>query len=283
MKRVEWKVGGETVRGKLYTATPKPSRPLPLVVIGHGLASSSVEFYDFPERIAAHGYAVLTLDYRGHGESDGERGFLSKERVLEDLLGGLDAMRKEYNVDVDRLALLGHSTGAALFLHAAPHIPNLRCLALLAPVARLRYEMNPFEFLGYNLMRGVSVLAPRLRVPYKVRYERLYVSKASIERAQRDDFLQSSLPVRDYRPLVKELDGAAAARHVHVPALVMIAELDIVVKKSSSRKVHAALAGPKKLVDVPKSGHSMCGDERAEFVAAHVREFLDEHLKGATA
>lgn len=283
MKRVEWSVGEEKVRGRLHTSTPKPAQALPLVVMGHGLSSSSVEFYDFPEKIARAGYAVLTLDYRGHGASDGPRGYLSKERVEEDLLGGIEAMKKEYHIDTSRVALLGHSTGAPLLLHAAPRVPGLRAFIALAPVARLRYEMNAFEFGGYNLMRLLHLVFRRLRVPYKVRYERLYVSQTSIARARKDDFLQHSLPVADYRPLVQELDGEAAARHAPQPTLVCIAEFDQVVKKSSSRRVFEALPGPKKLVEVPKSGHSMCGDERSDFVAAHVKEWLNEHVKGAAA
>lgn len=283
MKRVEWAVGDETVRGRLYTATPKPTARLPLVILGHGLASSSVEFYDFPEKIARAGFAALALDYRGHGASDGARGFMTKERVLEDVLGAIDAMGREFNIDTGRVALLGHSTGAPLLLHALPHVPNVRAFVGLAPIARLRYEMNAFEFGGYNLMRLLNIPFRRLRVPYKVRYERLYVSKEAVARARKDDFLQHSLPVTDYKPLVKDLDGVQAARAVTQPSLIMVAEFDLIVKKASSRRVHEALAGPKKFVEVPKSGHSMCGDERSDFVAAHVTEFLTEHLKGARA
>lgn len=283
MKRVEWAVGPEKVQGRLHTAAAKPPRPLPLVVLGHGLSSSSVEFYDFPGKLAQAGYAVLTLDYRGHGASDGPRGYLTKERVEEDVLGGIQAMTTEYNIDTSRIALLGHSTGAPLLLHAAPRVPGLRAFVGLAPIARLRYEMNVFEFAGYNLMRLLHLVFPRLRVPYKVRYERLYVSKGSVARARKDDFLQHTLPVADYRPLVKELDGEAAAWLVHQPSLVCVAEFDLIVKKSSSRRVFDALPGPKKLVEVPKSGHSMCGDERSDFVATHVIEWLDTHVKGAMA
>lgn len=286
MKRIEWTVDGETVRGHLYAPPGAHPQRVPAVLFAHGLSSSSVEFYDFPEKIARAGYACLTLDHRGHGASDGERGVLTKERVRDDLLGGLDALAREYHVDTSRVALLGHSTGAALALCAAPQIPNLQCLIALAPVARLRDEMNLFEFIAYYLLHLLNYpvrlfYRKGLRVPYKVDYKRLYVSPEAVARAQKDAFLQRTIPVKNYKPLVRRLSGVDCARHVRVPALVMIGQFDIVVGKYNSRRVYDALAGPRTLLEVPGSGHSMCGDARNDYVAARALEFLQQHLKGA--
>lgn len=288
MKRVEWRVQGERVAGRLHTPPGTRREPLPLVVLGHGMSSSQVEFYDFPEKIAGGGYAALTLDYRGHGESEGERGVLSKERVLADVHGAVRAMASEYQIDTGRVALLGHSLGATLALYAAPLLPDVRCVVALSPPARLSDEMNLFEFVGYNLARvanvPVRILSKTgLKVPYKIDYARLYASQESLDRARRDQFLQKTLPVKNYRPLVSQIDGVAFAKNVRLPALVMVAEYDIVVGKYNSRRVYDALRGPKKFVEVKRSGHSMCGDARSDFVATHVREFLDAHLRGAAA
>jgi pimeloyl-ACP methyl ester carboxylesterase len=288
MKRVEWVVDGATVRGALHTATAKPSSRQPLLVLCHGLASSSVEFYDFPEKLAAGGYAVLTFDYRGHGTSDGERGIMSKDLMRADLEGGVEAMKKEYNVDTQRLGLVGHSAGGALAICAASHLKEVQCVIALAPLARARDEMNPFEFAAYNVMRVVNVPARLfskrgLSVPYKIDYKRLYATSEAVERARKDDFLQHTLPVKMYKAFVRDLNGVACAENLHKPTLVMVAEYDVVVGKYNSRRVYDALPGPKKFVEVPKSGHSMCGDARSDFVAQHVLEFVDQYLKGIPA
>lgn len=288
MKRVEWRVGTDVVRGRLYTPPGKRTKPVPLVVLIHGLASSSVEFYDFPERLVAGGYAALTFDYRGHGGSDGHRGLLSKERVHDDLRGAINAMKKEYQIDTGRIVLLGHSTGAAMAICNVGQFPQVKALIALAPVARLRDEMKLFEYVGYNLARVVN--APirifsrkGISVPYKVDYRRLYTTQAAIERARRDDFLQTTIPVLNYGPLVQQLDAEECAAQVHVPALVMVAEHDMVVGKHNSRRVYEAMAGPKKFVEVPRSGHSMCGDARSEFVANVCLEFINQHVRGIPA
>jgi pimeloyl-ACP methyl ester carboxylesterase len=288
MKRVEWSVDGDTVRGQLHAPSGKHVEHHPLLVLMHGLASSSTEFYDFPEKLAQAGYAVLAFDYRGHGASDGDRGILSKERAGADVEAGIQAMEQEYRVDTSRIAIVGHSTGATLGLCAAAKIDKVRCVVALAPLARMRDEMNPFEFVGYNAARIVNFPVRLLNkkgisVPYKVDYKRLYSTEAAVARARKDDFLQHTIPVRNYRPLVRELNGVTCAENLHKPTLVMVAEYDVVVGKYNSRRVFDALPGPKKFVEVPKSGHSMCGDARSDFVARHVIEWVDANLKGVHA
>lgn len=284
MKRIAFTVDGETVRARLHEPPGTRRQPVPLVMLAHGLSSSSVEWYDFPQKIARGGYAVLALDFRGHGESDGERGVQSVARARADLAAALEAMRREYHIDLDRVALLGHSLGGALVLCAAPSLP-VRCVIALAPVRRLRDELNPFEFVGYNLLRWVNaplrlLYRPGLRVPYKVDYNNLYADPDAVERARRDAFLQPTIPIKNYRALVARLNSERCARKLRLPALVMVAEWDVLVGKYNSRRVYEALAGPKKFVEVPRSGHSMAGDASSDFVAAHCREFLDQHLQG---
>jgi pimeloyl-ACP methyl ester carboxylesterase len=217
--------------------------------------------------------------------SDGERGVVSKERVREDFAGALEAMKTEYGVDPDRVVLLGHSAGGGMAVCTAPLFPQVKVLIALAPIARLKDEMNAFEFIGYNVMRAVN--APvrifkdeGVRVPYKIDYKRLYASQDRIERARKDAFLQTTIPVKNYKALVKQLDATKCAKEVKVPTLVAVAEYDVVVGKHNSRRVFDALAGPKKWMEVPKSGHSMCGDVRSDFVAKIVLEFIQERLLG---
>lgn len=283
MKRVSFDVDGETLRGELHEPAGSRRRNVPLVVLAHGLSSSRKEWFDFPQKIAEGGYAVFSFDFRGHGESGGDRGVQSVARATRDLLGAIEAARREPWVDQGRVAVLAHSLGAALTICAAPGLP-LTCLIALAPPRRIRDETGALEFAGYTLShwinKGVRLLYRRgMAVPYKVDYRRLYVDPEAIERGRREQFLQRWIPLRNYPTLVHELKTDACARHVRVPTLVMTAEFDQVVR--SARRVFEALPEPKKHVEVKKSGHSMAGDAQSGFVATVCREFLDENLKGA--
>lgn len=285
MKPLEYVVGGERVRGVLHEPAGARKKGAPLVVLAHGLNSSRVEWYDFPLRLAAAGHAVAAIDFRGHGESEGERGVQSLQRYTADVRGAIEAASKEKGVDATRVCLVGHSLGAALGICAAPALP-LTCLVALAPVKRLQDEMPVHEFVGYNALRAIN--APLqlfskagLRVPYKVNYARIYEDQAARRRAEKDDFLQPTIPIKNYRALVAELDAAQCAPRVKVPVLVVVAEKDQMVVPEHSRAVYRALATDKRLVEVAGSGHSMAGDGRSAEVVKHVAAFLDDHLRGA--
>jgi acylglycerol lipase len=287
VKRIEYRVDGKRVRGALFEPRTKPRAGAPLVLLAHGLASCRVEWYQFPQRLADSGLAVLALDFRGHGESEGPRGYNSMERAREDLAGALKALQTRAGVNTERVGLVGHSLGASLSLAAAPDLPNVRCLVALAPVRRLRDEMAAWEFLGYNAARLVNapvavLLRSSLRIPYKVDYGRLYEDPTAVARARRDRFLQAWLPINAYRPLVQELDGEAAARRVRVPTLVAVAAKDQVVKLASSRAVYEALPGPKEWAQLPHSGHSMAGDLESDVLGARAVTFLHHHLGART-
>lgn len=290
MKRVEFPAeDGSVLRGELHQPDGKTRDGWPLVILLHGLVSSRVEWYDFPAQLAAKGWSVLAFDFRGHGESDGPRGHQSVRRAFEDVESALAAMDGEYGVDTRRVGLVGHSLGGALAVGFAQDIPAVRAVVAMAPPSKITREMNVFEQVGYSLVdkvnRPIKWIARRtLRVPYSIGYERLYASRSAVERAERDRFLQKTVPVDVYGPLVKKLDAAKAAKNLKKPTLVLIAELDAIVGPWNSRAVYNAVAAKdKELVTIADSGHSMAGDHKAGEVLAHTNRWLKRHLRGARA
>jgi pimeloyl-ACP methyl ester carboxylesterase len=286
MKRVEFEVAGDKVRGALHQPAGRIRKPLPLVMLLHGINSCRVEWYEFPQRLAEAGYSVFALDFRGHGESEGERGYIGVERAHADTEAAIERLAQEYGVDATRVALVGHSLGASLAIHFAQEIPEVKAIVALAPPSRLAKELNPVERAGYfladKLDLPIRLLARKsMMIPYRMEYERLYASRSAVLRAKKDDFLIGRLPVRNYQTLMHRFDPLRAAKEMTKPALVLIAEYDVVVGPWNSRSVFEAIAAEDKtLITLSKSGHSMAGDHQSEVLLAHVRRWLDEHLGG---
>lgn len=105
-------------RGNLYARLWKPhsadqSAPQGCVVIVHGLGEHGQRYYGVAERLAERGWASLTSDLPGHGNSPGRRGHIRSYRRL---LGDIAAMLRsaaQHVPDVP-LVLLGHSMGGNL-------------------------------------------------------------------------------------------------------------------------------------------------------------------------
>lgn len=107
--------------------------------------------------------AVLLIDPRCHGASD-EEDFMSMSRFAEDLAGGLDWLHRQPDVDATRLAVPGHSVGAAAVLLCASRRPDVAAVVSLSafahPAALLRCVLTdrraPWLPLGWALSRYVQ-------------------------------------------------------------------------------------------------------------------------------
>lgn len=102
---------GDILRAGL--ALPDAPGLAPLVILGHGLgAVRAMGLAAYAERFRDAGFATLSFDYRGFGESGGSpRQWLSVRRQLEDWRAVLAHARTLDGVDPSRIALWGSSFG----------------------------------------------------------------------------------------------------------------------------------------------------------------------------
>lgn len=265
--------------GALAATLARPTgAPRGGVVLLHGFASDRREFADLPERLATKGWLALAVDSRAHGAEATRTGRLAHGLVVEDLAAAAAYLRKEASVP---LGLVAHSMGGALACHALPRLPVFEAAALVAPMDTVRAEISSFEFLGYRVGNALSRARIRLGlgplvVPYKNRYEDLFLDPAAVERARAVAFLSETVSLANYDALLA-LDGARWATKVDIPTLVVLARHDKAVKNASSKRVYDALRGPKRLVEID-SGHSLWGDLRAAEAADALDAWFGEAI-----
>src|SRR5215470_12268182 len=73
--------------GALYAETFMPAnKPKGIVVVTHGYAEHCGRYHEVANVIVRAGWAALSYDVRGHGQSPGKRGFIARfDTYLEDL------------------------------------------------------------------------------------------------------------------------------------------------------------------------------------------------------
>ena len=158
--------GGKQLAGWLVSpaqASQQPASGAPAVLVMHGWGANASMMGSVVPPLHAAGFAVLLLDARCHGQSDGES-FTSMPRFAEDIAAGLTWLRAQPGIAADQLALLGHSVGAgAALLHAAHH-QDVRAVVSLSAFAhpvevmrRLMAEKRvPFPVIGWYVLRHVQ-------------------------------------------------------------------------------------------------------------------------------
>ncbi len=94
----------------------KPGQQLPTFIVLHGFVGtkdkSHVELV--ARMIEELGYCVFRIDFRGCGQSEGARGEVRCHDQVADTRNALSFIAQREEVDPDRIALTGHSFGAAV-------------------------------------------------------------------------------------------------------------------------------------------------------------------------
>jgi uncharacterized protein len=121
--------------------------PSPGVVIVHGADSRKENHADFARLATSNGWAALTFDLPGHGES--EREFSGA--AVEDVISMVDLLAVQPGVDERRVAVRGSSLGGFLAITAAGATTEIAGVIAICPasedhlargVRQGRYEMR---------------------------------------------------------------------------------------------------------------------------------------------
>lgn len=138
MIEVQFQGGEDTLRGHLHLPASHGNK-VPGILIIPGFADTAVGPHNFhrihADVLARTGFAVLRFDYRGQGESAGDFRAFTLTSGLNDARGALELLRQQTVVDARRLGIVGFSLGGSLACELAAETPEIRALALLAPVA----------------------------------------------------------------------------------------------------------------------------------------------------
>jgi alpha-beta hydrolase superfamily lysophospholipase len=152
---------------------PQDPPPWPAVVIVHGAGSRKENHADFARLAAAGGWAALTFDLPGHGESDPPMSGAAVEEVIAmaRLLGSQEG------VDTNRVVVRGSSLGGFLAICAASESDEIAGVIAICPASqdhlagglrRGRFEMRVGDpvgleawLLAQDIGEAVERIAPR--------------------------------------------------------------------------------------------------------------------------
>ncbi|WP_119068708.1 alpha/beta hydrolase [Aggregatilinea lenta] len=102
----------------------------PLVIMLHQVGGSRADWEPLAQRLQAAGYAVLTLDLRGYGQTGGAVNWSLAQSDVAAVIGLVQAMD---DVDTSHLVLVGASIGANLALNACADMSGCAAAVLLSP------------------------------------------------------------------------------------------------------------------------------------------------------
>jgi dienelactone hydrolase len=223
-----WKLGATLT-------TPVAKGQAPGIVLVHGPGPNDRDesifairiFQDLAEGLASRGYAVLRYDKRTkvYGEELSETGYTLDEETVEDAVRAVALLRKQPEVDPNRIYVLGHSLGGYASLRIAARDRGLAGLIIMAGPAR------PVEDVAFD---QTDYLAHMKGEPSPNEQSRLNQLKAEVDKVKKLDSAGDNPPILLGLPTgwwlnVKGYNPAAEAKRLGIPMLILQGERDFQV------------------------------------------------------
>jgi len=220
---------------KLYYQSWKPEQVRAVMVLAHGLAEYSGRYKHVAEHFASEGIAFYALDHRGHGLSEGDRGYVDRfDDYVEDLDTFIGIVKKKETGK--KFVLLGHSMGGTIALMYALKSPNkIDYLILSSPALRLASEIDAGTL---KMLEELAKTNPKQEIPSQIDPYTLSHDKKVCEAYANDPLIFKTITVRFVVEFVRAMNMILEnADKLEVPTLLLVAGEDKLVNPKGSMEL----------------------------------------------
>lgn len=247
------------------------------VIVTHGLAEHSECYHPLAKTLADDGWLVYGWDLRGHGKSEGKRGYVKDVSQFKDDLEVFHKLVVKQSKS-ENLIFFGHSTGGMITIdflesHDVPctaAVLSSPALGLTAKVPKIKEALAHF---------AVKFL-PTLTMHNEIKYSDLSHDEAMLKSYAADTLRHDKISSGLFLTMVENFPKLqAGAQKLKMPVLMQLAGDDRLVSTEAAREFFEKLPNKKnKLYTYAESFHEVYNDhERAE-VIADLKKFINPYL-----
>jgi uncharacterized protein len=260
---------------------PGERRPVFLVLHGFGSNKASSNCVNPCRMLANWGYAAMRFDFRGCGESEGERSRIICLEQVEDLKNAVTYLGSRRDIDSTRIAAVGSSFGAAVAVYAGG--VDERLAAIISSggwgdgeTKFRRQHASPEAWARFTRMmadgkkakaEGRTLMVPRYDIVPIPPHLRNNLAQNSIMEFPFDT-VESMYEFR-----ANEVVGKIAPR----PLLLLHSSNDSVTPTEQSVRLFEHARQPTDLHLFAETDHFMFSDENPRVVSV-IRDWLDKYL-----
>jgi len=230
---------------------PEESRAVLLVV--HGYAEHSGRYMNLVNYFVPRGYAVYALDHRGHGRSQGRRGYVERFRYyLDDLKAFHDLVRERE--PRRKIFMIGHSMGGLIALaYALRHQEEMDGLILSGAGVRVGEGLSP---LTVALGKLLSVITPRAGM-VKIEAEAISRDPTVVKAYVNDPLVYTGkISARlgaEMLAVAQEVERRAS--ELRLPCLIMHGGADRLANPDGSRMLYERISSEDKALKIYRGFH----------------------------
>ena len=244
-----------------------------ILLVVHGLFEHSGRYTNLVNYFVPKGYAVYGLDHRGHGKSEGLRGYVEKfSHYLEDLQTFVSIVRSEHGDS--KIFLTGHSIGGTIATaYTIDHQHELTGLILSGASLMVASNVSPILT---ALVPMASLLLPKLGITT------IDAATISQDQAVVDAYLNDPLV---YKGRVRARLGAELIRTyqqlrqriswINLPVLIMHGTADRLCEPDGSQMLYEQVSSEDKTLKLYQDFyHEIFNEPGREQVLADIETWL---------
>lgn len=262
-------------QNELFYQTWSPEKVRGTLVITHGLAEHSECYNHVAKELADDGWLVIGWDLRGHGRSEGKRGYVEHLKKFVEDLGCLIETVVD---DKERLVLFGHSMGGLVTIrHLQTNQPPVRAVALSSPALGLSVQVPRLKV---SLAHIAIKWVPTLTMHNEIRYEDLTRDEEMLRSHNADTLRHDKISPGLFLSMVESFDLASKhAFEIKVPVLMQLSGEDRLVSVEASRDFFEKLPSKNKELHIyPDSLHEIFNDRERDKAIADLKKFINSFL-----
>ncbi len=218
----------------------------------------------------------FAFDLRGHGLSDGSRGWApSFDTWVKDLNAFSIFIRTNYNIQMQETVVVANSVGSVMAVQwVHDYSPGVRGLVLAAPAFAIKLYV-PFAL---TFLRIASWFTDKLFVNSYVKSSMLTRDEQQAQSYDNDKLITKRIAVSILVSLfdsVKRLMNDAAS--IEIPIMVLSAGSDFVVNNKVQKEFVDKISSTKKeFIQFPKFRHAIFHEKDRETVLAPAKKFIQD-------
>lgn len=244
----------ENTDGKLLSARlelPAHQHPHTYALFAHCFTCSKqlTAVRNIARALTLQGAAVLSFDFTGLGESEGDFADTNFSSNIEDLVLAANYLKDHHQAPA---LLIGHSLGGAAVLRAAHEIPSVKAVATIGAPFSPHHVQHLFNEHKERIEKqGVAELSIAGR-PFKVKKQFL------------EDIRSQNL-----EPYIKDLDRAL---------LVLHSPQDTVVEIENAKKIYQTAMHPKSYISLDGADHLLTQKTDSRYVGNVIASWAERYL-----
>lgn len=275
-KRFEGQFDGHD-QTELFFQTWTPENIRGVLIITHGLAEHSECYHPLAKALSDDGWLVYGWDMRGHGRSEGKRGYVRHLSQYVDDLEIFHQMIKKKHPQVN-LVFFGHSMGGLVTLrYLESKRTEYAALCLSSPAVGLTQQVPKFK-------EKLAVIAnrwmPTLTMYNEIKYENLTRDEAMVKSYRSDALRHDKISPGLFLSMVESFGPVLeTAGEIKNPVLMQLAGEDRIVSTEASRTLFERLPNKKnQLIVYAESFHEVFNDRDRDKAVVDLKKFVNPYL-----